>query len=233
MAFLNAERFRNAIGDLVFPPVCACCGDVTISRTEIICEFCIRSRFEPDHEDESILLPDFVQFRYALWQFDKMGYLQDLLHKLKYDHLAGVGRRLGKEIGRALVRNQILENLHQSAEKTLLIPVPLHKKRYRKRGYNQSRVIAEGINRAAGIDLIPEGAIIRRKRTKTQTGLNSRQRTKNLSGAFQLAGDISADECFAVIVDDVYTTGATTFELAGMLNREIGIQSAIVTIART
>lgn len=225
----SIRKLISPIFDMAFPPVCACCGLLLIERGDTICDDCLQTRFERDMPDEGIILPDTVSFRFSMWRFDKMGYLQDLLHKLKYDHLTGVGLRLGKQIGRELARLDLIS----PDDLPVLVPVPLHQKRFRKRGYNQSRELAIGIAGGSGWDVIPAGSVIRRKNTRTQTGLNSSERVKNLEGAF----GIKMPECVqgrtAIIVDDVYTTGATTFELARCISENSERSCGIVTIART
>jgi len=162
-----------------------------------------------------------------------MNYLQDLLHKLKYDHLKGVGWRIGTEAGRLLSESKLLEQNSLTQNNALLVPVPLHSKRYRRRGYNQARVLAEGISRRCNLEVAEEGVVVRRKNTTSQTGLNSRERIKNTSDAFQINQETKIFGRNCIIVDDVYTTGATTFELAGVLSKSNGKKTAIVTIART
>lgn len=225
--------WANTLSDVVFPPVCACCGQLTLQRTDVICRHCLDSRFEMDMENDSIILPESVCFRYSLWSFDKLGYLQDLLHKLKYDHLVGVGHRLGHETGKRLMDSSFVDLSADEVQSSVLVPVPLHKKRYRKRGYNQSRVIANGISESASIPVVPENTVVRVKNTTTQTGLNSNERIENLSGAFRVEIPEHLCDKTAIVVDDVYTTGATTFELAGELFELTGMQCGVVTVART
>lgn len=227
------RRWTVAVSDLVFPPVCACCGQLTFQRSDIICYECLSTRFEPDVRNDSIILPKSVAFRYSLWKFDKMGYLQNLLHKLKYDHLTSVGFSLGRELGKQLIKSGYIESHFSSTENLILVPVPLYKKRLRKRGYNQSRLISEGINNSTGINIIQEHSILRCKNTATQTGLNSEKRIRNLSKAFRVNKYEVLTGRIPIIVDDVYTTGATTFELAATLSQYTTHQSAIVTVART
>lgn len=221
----------HPITDIAFPPVCACCGLLLINRDDVICEQCIGIRFERDIDDDQLILPESVSFRFSLWRFDKMGYLQDLLHKLKYDHLTGIGSRLGKELGKQLISRSIVSV--NAKNPFLIVPVPLHKKRYRKRGYNQSREIGKGISASSQFELIPEDVVRRPKNTRTQTGLDSGERLRNLEGAFQINTPDYLQGRKTIIVDDVYTTGATTFELAGCLYEHTGNPSGIVTIART
>ncbi|WP_340102560.1 ComF family protein [Rhodohalobacter sp. 8-1] len=216
------------VADLVFPPVCACCGDRVMVRLNMICDECLTSRFERATNNSDEILPESVSFRHSLWLFDKYGYLQDLLHKLKYDHCTGIGEQLGREAGRSLRSAAEIQNI----DKWRLAAVPLHKKRYRKRGYNQSMEIARGVAAATGIDLLTEGYIKRLKNTKTQTGLNSDERTSNISGAFEVTQPSAVQNCNILIVDDVFTTGATTFELAQIINNLSGQHCGILTIAK-
>lgn len=225
--------WANTLSDVVFPPVCACCGQLTVQRTDVICRHCLRSRFELDLDSESMILPESVLFRYSLWSFDKLGYLQDLLHKLKYDHLSGVGHRLGTETGKRLIQSLNIELPEDVIQCSIQVPVPLHKKRYRKRGYNQSRIIANGISESTAIPVVPENTVVRVKNTTTQTGLKSNERIENLSGAFRVELPANIRGRVPIIVDDVYTTGSTTFELAGVLFELTGKQCGIITVART
>lgn len=229
----SIREWGRALSDVVFPPVCACCGTMPMIKDAIICNECLKTRFEPDTQDETILLPESVLFRFALWRFDKMGYLQALLHKLKYHHIQPIGHRLGTEAGVSLGRSGILDEQSDERQNMLLVPVPLHRKRLIQRGYNQARVIAEGINETTGIPVVPTGTVERNKKTISQTGLNGKERIENVAGAFQITQDESVTGCLTIIVDDVYTTGATTFELADTLFKAAGKKVGIVTIART
>lgn len=231
--FESIKKWCGSLSEIIFPQVCACCGELVSDTSRVVCDACLHSRFEPDEQDPSILLPDIVAFRFAMWKFDKGGYLQDLLHKLKYDHLAPVGKQLGREAGRRLKKMQWIETNYPPDFSAVVVPVPLHKSKYRKRGYNQARVISKGLCDITGLNLIEQGSVIRRKKTTTQTGLSSHERIDNLSDAFEVKKPGALKNSFPIIVDDVYTTGATTFELARVLGRHIEGKTGIATIART
>lgn len=96
----------------------------------------------------------------------------------------------------------------------LLIPVPLHPRRLRQRGFNQAALIARGVSRRLGIP-VDDGSLRRTKATPPQTGLDQGARLRNLRGAFSLVRRPAAGH--VAILDDVVTTGATTGELAGLL----------------
>ncbi|MCC5904943.1 MAG: ComF family protein [Balneolaceae bacterium] len=167
-----------------------------------------------------------------MWYFDKGGYLQKLLHDLKYHHLKGVGVELGECLGRAFLNNLDSSIREEFAlVKPLLVPVPLYKSRQRKRGYNQARAMAEGVARVTSWPVSREGLIIRKKNTKTQTGLNSHERENNLSGAFEVTDSAELQDKFLILIDDVFTTGSTTFEVAKtVLNDEE--KAGILTVAK-
>lgn len=182
--------------------------------------------------DETLILPEIIAFQFAMWQFDKGGYLQNLLHKLKYDYLKGVGEELGFSAGKIFMKNVGIESFITPEISPLIVPVPLHSSKKRKRGYNQARAIGEGIAKLTGWPLIAADEIERVKKTTTQTGLSSEERKKNLTKAFKLNNREIIDHHFPIIVDDVFTTGATTFELADELLKENRERRAgIITVA--
>ncbi|HEY8108875.1 MAG TPA: ComF family protein [Patescibacteria group bacterium] len=91
-------------------------------------------------------------------------------------------------------------------ERPLLVPVPLHSRRLRERGHNQSALIAEAVSEATGLPL--SDALARRRYTRTQTGLGRADRHRNVDGAFEWTGAALGAQP-VLLVDDVYTTGAT------------------------
>jgi ComF family protein len=113
----------------------------------------------------------------------------------------------------------------------VLLPVPLHPARERKRGYNQSRLIAEGISEITGDRVSKKGDVTRIRNTRTQTGYSMGKRMKNISGAFSLNNPESFAGNFVIIVDDVFTTGSTVFELAHTLQPAEPADIGILTIA--
>ncbi len=221
----------NDLFELLYPVSCLVCGD-RLSDDSYLCTYCADYAFQSSNEEnressEGLILPDWIAVQDALWEFDKGGYLQDVLHHVKYSGLASLGVFLGEKLGYKLLKNRFIS----ISDETVLLPVPLHPSRQRKRGYNQSALIASGISGVTGACVADEGAMQRIKNTRTQTGLHAGSRRKNLSGAFLLVdADVFRDKA-VIIVDDVITTGATVFELAEQIrvtSRKIGI----ATIAR-
>ncbi|TVR16689.1 MAG: ComF family protein [Balneolaceae bacterium] len=219
--------------DVVFPATCVCCGASTEASGTSICNWCRYDRFERAEVTGKEILPAGVHFQFSLWFFDKGGYLQKLLHDLKYNFMMGAGEELGSLAGIEFLKsvdNNILTVLGEQT--VMVVPVPLHRKKERERGYNQARAIAAGFSRTTGWKLTEKGVISREKRTKTQTGLSLADRSENLKNAFQINRKAHFHGAYAIIVDDVYTTGATSFEMAKALLEDGATGVAIVTVAK-
>lgn len=227
------RKFKKSISEVIFPVCCVCCGSSTNRDGRLICSWCEGERFEHVSADDYEIQPETVLGLYSMWYFDKGGYLQHLLHNLKYNYLQSAGVELGSILGRSVLKRFDFDSMdHYGQKKPILIPIPLHKSKLRKRGYNQARALAEGLMKSTKWDLIHEGAIVRVRKTKTQTGLNSLERAKNVNRAFMIRNPDQLKNCRPVIVDDVFTTGATTFELADQIFKTTSERSVIITIAK-
>lgn len=229
--------FISGISSVAFPRVCLCCGMETTEGERQICSFCKYDRFElanSEHKYSSsgVILPESVVMQHALWQFDKGGLLQDLMHYLKYERLTGIGSELGTTLGVSMKRHPGISSRLNGTEEMLLVPVPLHYLKFRKRGFNQAYFIAKGMQEILGMPICDIRSVVRKKNTRSQTGFSIKKRIANVKDAF----NIREPEVFAgripVIVDDVFTTGSTTFELAGKL-KEAGCRDIIIaTVAQ-
>lgn len=233
----NFLHFANGFKRLVFPNVCVCCGREHTEDQRQICSFCLRDRFEdgnPENNNVSSdsLLPDGILIQHALWQFDKAGDLQNLLHQLKYERLTTVGCDLGRALGRRVQKHAGIVNL-VDAHESVVVPVPLHYLKYRYRGFNQAFKLAQGFQEIwdeipiCGID-----DIVRIKNTRSQTGFSLEKRLKNLQKAFNVKNNILINNRLCIIIDDVFTTGATTFELADTLKESGAGPVIILTVAQ-
>ncbi|MEX0769719.1 MAG: ComF family protein [Balneolaceae bacterium] len=178
-----------------------------------------------------LIYPEFVSCRYSLWEFDKGGTLQDILHLLKYGGYFDLGVELGAILGNMLKTRKVLQVMFRDHE-PLLVPVPLHRRRQRFRGYNQAEAIALGVEQSTGWKRIHPTAVERVKDTGSQIGLSIGERRENIRNAFRVHFGQEFENFLPVIIDDVFTTGATTFELAGQLVSEGAQQVAIGTIAQ-
>jgi ComF family protein len=199
----------DPVVDFLFPPTCPGCGADASGAQILLCPVCLSAlqAVNPGDPDFRIALSRLqadgaVEGCSVVWYFEKEGPLQSLLHLLKYSSRRSLGRKMGEELGRKVAR--------AGRRPGLLIPVPLHPTRLRERGYNQSRLIAEGVGRVIGMP-VAEDVLRRVRYTASQTHLSMEERGVNVSGAFSVpvnrSGLIAGRRI--LLIDDVLTTGAT------------------------
>ncbi|HEX9186006.1 MAG TPA: ComF family protein [Vicinamibacteria bacterium] len=153
------------------------------------------------------------------------GPLRVVLHELKY---AG-RRRASARLAEALLEDGSVRALVSSSD--VLVPVPLHPRRLRERGYNQSALLAEEVGRRVGRPVCPD-ALVRRLDTAPQAGLTAAARRRNVAGAFAVRRKAAVAGRTVVLVDDVFTTGATAFACARRLAEAGADEVRLLTVAR-
>lgn len=231
------ESITKGLSGIVFPRVCVCCGRENTGQQRQLCPFCLNDRFEdanPDNERSSsdILLPDGVLAQQALWSFDKGGVLQELMHLLKYERLTTVGIDLGRKLGERIRKHPLLNHTLVQGPISIL-PVPLHYLKYRYRGFNQAFKIALGFQQVwPQIPICDIKSVVRIKNTRTQTGFTLEKRLRNIEDAFSVNNPSMVSDHLVVIIDDVFTTGATTFELAQTVLASGASAIIILTVAQ-
>ncbi|MFA5021200.1 MAG: ComF family protein [Patescibacteria group bacterium] len=210
-------NFKNELLDLVFPNFCLGCGaegellcpDCSakmVCRPAEICPICKRAErcFCPGSPLDGL---------WALAHYQDY-LIAELIKKVKYDYLTGLA-------GAALSRH--LEMFWQQAAdcfsvRTVLIPVPLHHKRFLERGFNQSEIIAVELSRVSGLK-VESGLLKRISHNEPQVGLSGQRRRENIKGIFEV--DYRAISSVwgreLLLIDDVYTTGSTLSECAQTL----------------
>lgn len=142
-----------------------------------------------------------IKLALAYLKFVKGGKVQNLIHHLKYENCPEIGTILGRWYGRELSQDGFADRFD------LIVPVPLHDNKIKKRGYNQSESFAVGLGE--GLDTRTHSMLLKRIRnTPTQTRKSRLQRWRNVEGAFQAAERLPNDQR-VLIVDDIVTTGAT------------------------
>lgn len=232
------KGFGKGLQQLAFPNVCIQCNKPLQRVTFHICKDCLDG--PPQLQDEraiyaenEVLCPAYILFRWSCWQFEKYGHLQQLMHELKYGGKPRIGIDLGAYAAKVLQsyceQNAGLLNLLTNP---LLVPIPLHARKKRMRGYNQAFFVAKGFATSLGYELPEEELVSRRVFTKTQTGLDVEQRKENLSNVFYLPFPSKINGRDIIIIDDVFTTGATTFELARTLMNYNVATISIITLAQ-
>ncbi|MCG8342766.1 MAG: ComF family protein [Chlorobiales bacterium] len=197
---------------LFYPHVCAGCYTLLVDGEREICSKCTASfdRFsDADAADYAVkevfrkTFPedDLPQKAWALYRFHKNDRLQSIIHAMKY----GGEHRLGKVFGRFLA--ELIQTGANAADRyDCIVPVPLHRLKAVERTYNQSEVIADSLAEFLGTDVRVD-LVVRKKYTRSQTGLSPRERLGNVRDAFAATGKVMPENI--LLVDDVFTTGAT------------------------
>lgn len=134
--------------------------------------------------------------------FNKGGHVQNLIHQFKYNGKIKTGNYLGELFGNDLMKSSLFNNIE------LICPVPLHKKKLHKRGFNQSEIIAEGISKVMQIPICAN-TLHRLEHTETQTKKARYTRWENVRGKFGIINQEKLIGKHILLVDDVLTTGAT------------------------
>jgi len=203
--------------NLIYPRYCLCCGRALVTGEEYICTHCMfnmpKTNFHLNRDNT--LLRKFwglIELRYALayFKFIKSGLVQRLLHHLKYENYPELGYMIGNIYGSELNAHGLSANLD------LVIPVPLHTTKLRRRGYNQSEPFAQGLSESMGLVMGTE-IVCRVVKTATQTHRTKHQRWKNVQGVFRVEQPKLIENKRILLVDDIVTTGATLESCASEL----------------
>lgn len=213
---LKVSRIIRELPDFLYPPKCPVCEE----PAQGLCKKCsARAKYaglvyqKGDGEQNSGRR---FEAAYAVFQYN---FVASAVYHFKYGGKIDYGRTLGRLMWEDA--REILESWGLDC----IVPVPLHTKRQRRRGFNQSRVLAEEISKGLGIPVFPE-MVLRCKDTKPMKELNALQRQNNLKKAFKL-GKNDVKSKTILIVDDIYTTGATADEIAKVL-RDAGAAKVYV-----
>ncbi len=216
---------------LIFPQVCAACGKSLYKNEHSICTYCAYHLPQTDfHLDvENPVAKMFwgrvnIHSAAAFYNFGKGGRVQRLVHHLKYRGQKEIGTTLGKLYGYDLRNNELFNTIE------VIIPVPLHRLKKKKRGYNQSEFFAEGLAESmkANTDF---KSLVRVKASETQTRKSRFNRWKNVETVFHLTNTENLKDKHILLVDDVITTGATLEACAQMLLQIPGVKVSVATIA--
>jgi len=216
---------------LIFPRICIGCGNSLWKHEKIVCDTCFyhlpRTNFHQQIDNPVCKIfwgrVDVLSAASFLL-FNKGGKVQNLIHSLKYKGRKDVGIFLGEEYGK------ILKESSPFSLSGVIVPVPLHRKKYLKRGYNQSEQFAIGLSSSMGIPYSTQ-CLFRKDETETQTHKSRFLRWKNVKDIFYIKDPSKIAGARILLVDDVVTTGATLESCVSVLSVVPGISISIATIA--
>lgn len=202
--------------DLLVPSrssFCVCCGRFFAgAAAPHLCLDCLRTR------------PPFTLHRScAAYE----GTLREIIILMKYQGFSILARDLT-----AFALEAVGEDESLWAGVEAIVPVPLHRRKKKKRGFNQSELIARNLGRAKGLRVAAK-ALRRMRNIPAQSGLEAKARRRNVAGAFAVARPAEVKDRTVLLVDDVYTTGSTVKECCRMLRRAGTREVRVLTLART
>ena len=213
-----------------FPELCVACGQILNKQEKVLCLSCLfhlpRTEFHKDPENPvSQIFWGRIRIEHAssFFYFNKGSTYQPLIHKLKYNGRKDIGIEMGKIFGFE-IRNSVF------TKADLIIPVPLHPKKLKTRGYNQSEMIARGM--AVSLQLpVNTDVLYRSESTETQTHKSRFDRFQNVEGKFVVRKDHEIQGKHVILADDVVTTGSTLEACAAAILGISGTKVSILTLA--
>lgn len=230
---MSVNQYFQDFFALFFPDLCAGCGTNLFKNEQVICTKCIyHLPLTNFHNDPFNKLAKQLWGRFVFTQacsyvyFRKGGRVQNIMHQLKYNNRPEAGYKMGQ------LYAYVLNGSDEWQKPDLIIPVPLHPKKLKKRGYNQSESISEGLASILHIPVMTDH-LTRIENTETQTRKSRFVRYENLKTAFYCKEKISLSGKHILLVDDVMTTGATLEACATVLLAVQGTSISIVTVAFT
>lgn len=222
--------FKSII-NLFFPPVCAGCNSFLLTNEKVICTVC-RHDIPLTNHHLNLENDAFKKFygripilhASALFYFHKKGIVQQLIHNLKYKGQEEIGTTLGQWYA------EDLKNIETLASIDEIIPVPLHRRKLKERGYNQVTAFGKALSSSLNIDY-NDSLLIRNVYSKTQSKKNLLGRTEGIETVFDVSFTEKDHNKHFLIIDDVITTGSTLEACSKVMLKIPGAKISIVCMA--
>ena len=226
-------NFLRDLFYLFYPSICSNCSEQLLQNENVICTFCRHdlpltnfTSYTKNKVSAIFFGRVTIEKAYSLLLFRKEGITKNLIHDLKYRGNEGVGIFFGNWLGEILMKNKEFSTVD------LIVPVPIHLKRKKIRGYNQVTKFGERLSTYLNIPFI-EDVLVRQSSTKTQTLKARFERFNDLETKFLVNNTTQFKGKHLLIIDDVITTGATLEACASALLKTPNIKISILTMAYT
>ncbi len=216
---------------LIWPECCGACGLGLLRQEKTLCSNCRMSLPQTadwQHADNPTARKFWgrvpLRAAAAMYVFRKEGEVQQLIHNLKYKHREDVGLLVGRMLAARIQQCSHFEGI------TAIVPVPLHPSKEKRRGYNQSEVIARGMAAVLGVPVFAH-ALRRRTDSNSLTHLGRIERWEHIEQVFEATPTHDLRKHHILLVDDVITTGATLEACAAALLRHEGVSVSVAALA--
>ena len=208
MLLNTLKRYAEGFVSIAYPEYCSACGGTVFRNEESVCGLCRNSlpktnfhKFSDNPASKLFWGKCLIRSAAAYYYYKKSTDVQAMIHQMKYKGQKEVGNVVGNWYGQELGDSVLFQDVD------LIIPVPLHPDKLKRRGYNQAENIGSGIAKALNVELDAK-SLIRKTFTETQTKKRMFARSENVEDVFVYQPTLQASK-HILMVDDVLTTGAT------------------------
>jgi len=205
---ISVREIKESFFRLLFPGVCPGCGNEIHNEYSVLCLRCINDMPETSFEryaanpvEKKFWGRIALETATAQYYFTRESLMQTLMHEFKYRGNKALGLQLGRLMGERIA-------IGGRINADVLVPLPLFEAKERKRGFNQSTLLCQGMTEVLRIPVL-EQAVVRPQFTETQTKKGRVERWRNMDGKFVLKQPDLLANRHVLLIDDVVTTGAT------------------------
>ena len=213
-------NFLNSALDYFFPPICGMCGEI---NENYICNNC----YENIKKIKKCVINEYNNRNFSkhLYIFKYEGIIRNKIIEYKFEDKG----YLYKMFAKIILSDKKTCNFIKKYD--VIIPVPISKKRKKKRGYNQSELVANELAQKLNQDIWTD-IIIKKKDNKPQSELNKLERIKNVEDIYEINKPIEVKNKKVLLLDDIYTTGSTVNEIARKLKQNQTQEIGVITLAK-
>ena len=213
-------NFINSALDYFFPPICGMCGEI---NENYICNNC----YENIKKIKKCVINVYNNRNFSkhLYIFRYEGIIRNKIIEYKFEDKG----YLYKMFAKIILSDKKTCNFIKKYD--VIIPVPISKKRKKKRGYNQSELVANELAQKLNQDIWTD-IIIKKKDNKPQSELNKLERIKNVEDIYEINKPIEVKNKKVLLLDDIYTTGSTVNEIARKLKQNQTQEIGVITLAK-
>lgn len=213
-------NFINSALDYFFPPICGMCGEI---NENYICNNC----YENIKKIKKCVINEYNNRNFSkhLYIFKYEGIIRNKIIEYKFEDKG----YLYKMFAKIILSDKKTCNFIKKYD--VIIPVPISKKRKKKRGYNQSELVANELAQKLKQDIWTD-IIIKKKDNKPQSELNKLERIKNVEDIYEINKPIEVKNKKVLLLDDIYTTGSTVNEIARKLKQNQTQEIGVITLAK-
>lgn len=238
---MTINHWIEAVLHLFYPSICQGCQSETVDPRQMICSDCFHSLpftgFEkiPENPVEKLFWGrSRPAYACGLFYYLDQSPLQHIIHQIKYRNEKKLALRMGRMMGEKMqtIQEHLFSTSTYDQKNMCTVPMPMHPKKQRKRGYNQATLLCQGIAEETGIPYT-ENLVIKTRETTTQTKKSREDRWQNMASVFRAANMEPVQSKHLILVDDVITTGASAEAVVNILLEQGAASVGVYSLAFT